>query len=106
MANITVLTQFDSLAPAMSERIGAVENALETISGEGGTADLTEVNDAITNLTSKVTALESYHAEVTGIEQLKSGFKFRHCQTVDSDAMIFIPKLYVKNESENGLIKR
>ena len=79
---------------------------LKKNSGEGGTADLTEVNDAITNLTSKVTALESYHAEVTGIEQLKSGFKFRHCQTVDSDAMIFIPKLYVKNESENGLIKR
>ena len=56
------------------------------LKGEGGTADLTEVNNAITDLTTRITQLESYYAETIGIEQLSSGLRVGKWQTVDSNS--------------------
>ena len=56
------------------------------LKGEGGTADLTEINNAIDNLEARITQLESYHAETIGIEQLSSGLRVGKWQSVDNNS--------------------
>lgn len=53
--------------------------------GEGGTADLTEINNTLTDLTSRIEQLEGYYAEVIGIEQLSSGLSVGKWHTIDNE---------------------
>ena len=55
------------------------------LKGEGGSADFTEVNNAISDLTTRIENLEISCAEVTGIEQLKSGLRVGQWQSVDAE---------------------
>ena len=85
------------------------------LKSEGGAADLTEINNAIADLTSQIENLENSCAEVIGIEQLKCGFsvglwnRFPYNQiedtTVDGNAMVYVPKVYFKNEKRKRLDK-